>query len=52
MLQTGTDMARRARRNHTPAIKAKAAMSAIKSEKTMPELAQQFEVHDVAPNGN
>ncbi len=34
-------MARRARRNHSPAFKAKAALAAIKGEKTMSELAQQ-----------
>jgi transposase len=38
-------MARRARRNHTPAFKAKVALAAIKGEKTMSELAQQFDVH-------
>jgi transposase len=38
-------MARRARRNHTPAFKAKAALAAIKGEKTLSELAQQFDVH-------
>jgi transposase len=38
-------MARRARRNHTPAFKAKAALTAIKGEKTLSELAQQFDVH-------
>ena len=38
-------MARRARRNHTPTLKAKAAQAAIKGEKTMSELAQQIDVH-------
>jgi transposase len=38
-------MARRGRRNHTPAFKAKAALAAIKGEKTLSELAQQFDVH-------
>ena len=38
-------MARRARRNHTPAFKAKAALAAIKGEKTLAELAQLFDVH-------
>ena len=38
-------MARRTRRNHTPAFKAKAALAAIKGEKTLSELAQQFDVH-------
>jgi len=38
-------MTRRARRNHTPAFKAKVALAAIKGEKTLAELAQFFEVH-------
>jgi hypothetical protein len=38
-------MARRARRNHTPAFKAKAALAAVKGEKTLTELAQQFDMH-------
>jgi transposase len=38
-------MARRARRNHTPAFKAKVALTAIRGEKTLSELAQQFDVH-------
>jgi transposase len=40
-------MAKRARRTHNPAFKAKVALSAIKGEKTLAELAQQ---HDVHPN--
>jgi transposase len=38
-------MARRTRRNHTPAFKAKVALAAIKGEKTLAELAQQYDVH-------
>ena len=38
-------MTRRARRNHTPAFKAKVALAAIKGEKTLAELAQVFDVH-------
>ena len=38
-------MARRPRRNHSPAFKAKVALAAIKGEKTLAELAQQFDVH-------
>lgn len=38
-------MTRRARRNHTPAFKAKVALAAIKGEKTLAELAQSFDVH-------
>jgi transposase len=38
-------MTRRPRRNHTPAFKSKVALAAIKGEKTLAELAQQFDVH-------
>jgi transposase len=38
-------MTRRPRRNHTPAFKAKVALAAIKGERTLAELAQQFDVH-------
>ena len=38
-------MTRRPRRNHTPAFKAKVALAAIKGEKTLAELAQQFDIH-------
>ena len=38
-------MSRRPRRNHTPAFKAKVALAAIKGEKTLAELAQQYDVH-------
>ena len=38
-------MTRRARRNHTAAFKAKVALTALKGEKTLSELAQQFDVH-------
>ena len=38
-------MSRRTRRNHTPAFKAKVALAAIKGEKTLADLAQQFDVH-------
>ena len=38
-------MARRPRRNHSPAFKAKVAVAAIKDEKTLIELAQAFDVH-------
>ncbi len=38
-------MTKRTRRNHAPAFKAKAALAALKGEKTLAELAQQFDVH-------
>ena len=38
-------MTRRPRRNHTSAFKAKVALAALKGEKTLAELAQQFDVH-------
>ena len=38
-------MSKRPRRNHAPAFKAKVALAAIKREKTLAELAQQFDVH-------
>ena len=38
-------MSRRPRRNHSPAFKAKVALAAVKGEKTLAELAQQFDVH-------
>ena len=38
-------MTRRPRRNHSPAFKAKVALAAIKGEKTLIELAQDFDVH-------
>ncbi|MFC3443627.1 IS3 family transposase [Sphingobium rhizovicinum] len=42
-------MSKRPRRNHSPAFKAKVALAAVKGEKTLAELAQQFDVH---PNQN
>jgi transposase-like protein len=36
---------RRARRNHTPAFKAKVALAAVRGDKTLAELAKQFDVH-------
>ena len=38
-------MSRRTRRNHTPAFKAKVALAALKGDRTLAELAQQFDVH-------
>lgn len=38
-------MSRRPRRNHSPAFKAKVALAAIKGEKTLAELAQDYDLH-------
>ena len=38
-------MTKRTRRNHSPAFKAKVTFAAVKDEKTLAELAQQFDVH-------
>ena len=38
-------MSRRPRRNHSSAFKAKVALAAVKGDKTVGEIAQQFEVH-------
>ena len=38
-------MPRRPRRNHTPVFKAKLALAAIKGDRTLIELAEQFDVH-------
>jgi len=38
-------MARRPRRNHSPAFKAKVGLAAVRGEKTMSESAEQFDVH-------
>ena len=43
--RTGDLMTKRTRRNHSPAFKAKVALAAVKGEKTLAELAQQFDVH-------
>ncbi|MBS4098871.1 MAG: transposase, partial [Sulfuricella sp.] len=36
---------KRTRRNHAPGFKAKVALAAIKGDKTLAELAEQFDVH-------
>jgi len=38
-------MTRRARRTHVPTFEAMVALAAIKGEKTLAELAQQYDVH-------
>jgi transposase len=39
------DMAKRPRRNHSAAFKAKVALEVVKGEQTLAELAERFEVH-------
>jgi len=36
---------KRTRRNHAPGFKAKVALAAIKGDKTLAELSEQFDVH-------
>jgi transposase len=38
-------MAKRTRRNHSPVFKAKVALAAIRGDRTLAELAEQFDVH-------
>jgi transposase len=38
-------MAKRPRRNHSPAFKAKVALAAISGDKTLVELSEQFDIH-------
>jgi transposase len=38
-------MARRKRRNHSPRFKAEVALAAVKGDRTIAELAQQYDVH-------
>ena len=45
MAQQGAEAMKRSRRNHTAAFNAKVALAAIKGEKTLAELAKQFDVH-------
>ena len=37
--------ARRTRRTHTPAFKARVALAAVREDKTLSELCKQFELH-------
>jgi transposase-like protein len=43
--ESGETMQRRPRRNHTPAFKAKVALAAITGDRTLAQLAEQFDVH-------
>jgi transposase len=43
--ESGEIMSRRARRNHSPAFKAKVALASIRGQSTLAELALHFDVH-------
>jgi transposase len=43
--ESGETMKKRARRNHSPAFKAKVALAAIRSDRTLAQLSEQFDVH-------
>jgi transposase-like protein len=43
--KTENHVSRRSRRNHSPAFRAKVALAALKGDKTLAELATQFDVH-------
>lgn len=45
--RTGEKISIRPRRNHTPTFKAKVVLAVIKGEKTLAELAQQYDVHPI-----
>ena len=38
-------MSRRSRRNHSPTLKAQVAIAAIQGDKTLAQLAEQFDLH-------
>jgi transposase-like protein len=44
-IESGEIMSRRPRRNHAPGFKAKVALAAVKGDRTLAELAEQFDVH-------
>ena len=44
-IESGETMSRRPRRNHAPGFKSKVALAAIKGDRTLAELAEQFDVH-------
>ena len=43
--ESGETMSRRPRQNHTPAFKAKVALAAVKGDRTLTQLSEQFDVH-------
>ena len=49
--ELGETMTRRPRRNHTPGFKAKVALAAIKGDRTLAQLAEQFAADVFGPGG-
>jgi transposase len=45
IIERSSEMAKRPRRNHAAAFKAKVALEAIKGEQTLVELSERFQVH-------
>ncbi len=45
-------MTKRSRRTHSPGFKAKVALAAVRGEKTLADLAQQFDVRLISIKGN
>jgi transposase len=43
--ESGATMTKRSRRTHSPGFKAKVALAAVRGERTLADLAQQFDVH-------
>jgi transposase-like protein len=43
--KTEQEVSRRSRRNHTPTFKARVALAAVRGDKTLAELATQFDLH-------
>jgi transposase-like protein len=43
--ESGETMKKRARRNHSPVYKAKVAIAAIRGDRTLAQLSEQFDVH-------
>lgn len=49
--ESGATISERARRNQSPTSKAKMALSAVKGDRTVARLAEQFDVHPNQVNG-
>ena len=44
-IESGETMSRRPRRKHTPGFKAKVALATINGDRTLAQLAEEFDVH-------